>query len=82
MTLSTGNCLKEKTLRRCDDLKRRPDFIVNEKEGVWQVSFLYSVYNVLCNIQGQFAIFAIIEARFAGDCGSTPSVGKWKRGRV
>ena len=52
--IATGNCLKEKTLCRCDDLKRLQDSIGNEKEGVWQVSFWYSVYNVLCNIFVQY----------------------------
>ena len=41
--IATGNNLKEKTLCRCNDLKRLPDSIGNEKEGIWQVSFWYSI---------------------------------------
>ena len=59
--IATGNNLKEKTLCRCNDLKRLPDSIGNEKEGIWQVSFWYSILHRTLLAQVEFAIFAIIE---------------------
>ena len=53
--------MKEKTLRWCNDLKRLPDSIGNEKEGIWQVSFWYSILRRTLLAQVEFAIFAIIE---------------------
>ena len=91
--IATGNNLKEKTLCRCNDLKRLPDSIGNEKEGIWQVSFWCSILHTTwhywrkenlqslrLDLQGTMAALLLWESGKGGECSWSCCEGI--RGRV